>query len=999
VTFDTAYGDLPVPLRTGYTFEGWAASTNGVVFGVDSSTVVAVASNHTLAANWTASDYTVTFDPAGGAVNPVNKPVTFGSVYGELPVPSLAGHAFAAWLCMTNGVAFGVWSNSVVSVASDHTLVSQWSTNTYTVTFDAQGGAVDPASKVVAYRTVYGTLPVPVLAGHTFSGWWTAAGSDGLQVIPASAVTNLADLTLFARYIQSPVVSARSPQADPAPVNEGASVSFSVTAGDGTDPDTVKRGMSNIVWFVDGVKVLEKTTGAPNAITSAYTLKTTTNTVQGAAYRDVIVTSAAFDMQGCRTDISWTVRVMNMPAAQTLSFPPVGTKVLGDEDFFPRTSASSGLPVMLASSNEAVAAVVDGWIHITGAGTAVITASQSGNFDFKAATPVKQTLIVKARLTAEVSDGGGAVTSAGLYLPGTKVALSAKPNTGYMFLHWEDGSQIAARSLIMPNANMTVSAWFGTTTNVAPPAVSDPGPQGAMVGVPFTLALDIASASLPSVTLLGLPPGLKYNAATKTISGVPTAPVTNKVVTVTAKNVSRFSGARTFTMTVDPLPGWAQGTFSGVAGNDALGSGSASMSVTAVGAASGKLTLRGTNFSFSAKNYSSRGGDGSFILVTTAVVGRVSWPLTFSVNVPEITDTTGTVPLTLSKAEGVLSSNGWTTLYRNIWKDAGMVTVLTNRFTGYYTAVLPGGSEYGSGYLAFTVDKAGGVKATGKLADGTPVSLAGTLILDEAGRVFAVLYTVPAAYKGGGLFGLAEFVKVPGHAKMIVRLLDGEPFVWESLNQMATGDYYAGGFSREPGLTGGWYDTLGNLYAYYMNGTLSVGTEGAPVPEVLVGTNRYDSVWWDPDGIALTVVTNSLGVMTGLSVPRASVPVKAGTNMYDYASAANAVVLTITLTRSTGLFKGSFKAWFDYAATPTSKTISYEGVLTPEREDKEDGVAGRGFFLWADKAQYTNSYNRLTPYSFRWSYDLKILLPAEMVRVQGGSLPDIGNGAITVDSF
>ena len=39
-------------------------------------------------------------------------------------------------------------------------------------------------------------------------------------------------------------------------------------------------------------------------------------------------------------------------------------------------------------------------------------------------------------------------------------------------------------------------------------------------------------------------------------------------------------------------------------------------------------------------------------------------------------------------------------MYRNIWKDTGVPCA------GYYTAVLPGGDEYGSGYLAFTVDTA-----------------------------------------------------------------------------------------------------------------------------------------------------------------------------------------------------------------------------------------------------------------------------------------------------
>ena len=77
------------------------------------------------------------------------------------------------------------------------------------------------------------------------------------------------------------------------------------------------------------------------------------------------------------------------------------------------------------------------------------------------------------------------------------------------------------------------------------------------------------------------------------------------------------------------------------------------------------------------------------------------------------------------------------------------------------------------------------------------------------------------------------------------------------------------------------------------------------------------------------------------------------------------------------MFKGSFKAWFDYAATHTSKAIAFEGVLTPGSESMEDGVAGRGFFLWADKGLYESAAHETVTYPFSWSYDLKILLSAQ----------------------
>lgn len=83
--------------------------------------------------------------------------------------------------------------------------------------------------------------------------------------------------------------------------------------------------------------------------------------------------------------------------------------------------------------------------------------------------------------------------------------------------------------------------------------------------------------------------------------------------------------------------------------------------------------------------------------------------------------------------------------------------------------------------------------------------------------------------------------------------------------------------------------------------------------------------------------------------------------------------------RATGIFKGSFKAWFDYGTTHTSRSLAYEGVLTPERVDMNDGVEGRGYFLWADKSSYdsgkVDKYGEpiMTPYSFNVSYDFLLL--------------------------
>lgn len=64
---------------------------------------------------------------------------------------------------------------------------------------------------------------------------------------------------------------------------------------------------------------------------------------------------------------------------QTINFPQIATKTYNDADFDPAATSSSGLAITYVSSNPAVATIVNGKIHIVGAGTASITATQAGN--------------------------------------------------------------------------------------------------------------------------------------------------------------------------------------------------------------------------------------------------------------------------------------------------------------------------------------------------------------------------------------------------------------------------------------------------------------------------------------------------------------------------------------------------------------------------------------------------------------------------------------------
>jgi hypothetical protein len=90
---------------------------------------------------------------------------------------------------------------------------------------------------------------------------------------------------------------------------------------------------------------------------------------------------------------------------QTITFEELSDKTYGDDDFDPGATASSDLTVTYSSSDTLVANIVGGIIHITGAGTSTITASQSGDETYGAAIDIEQPLTVnKAGLTVTAED-------------------------------------------------------------------------------------------------------------------------------------------------------------------------------------------------------------------------------------------------------------------------------------------------------------------------------------------------------------------------------------------------------------------------------------------------------------------------------------------------------------------------------------------------------------------------------------------------------------------
>ncbi len=104
---------------------------------------------------------------------------------------------------------------------------------------------------------------------------------------------------------------------------------------------------------------------------------------------------------------------------QIIAYDSLPIHNLGDSNFIPACSASSGLQVTFTSMNPSVATIVNGQIHIVGIGTAIINAAQFGDNNYTAAPVYGRLLTVVKSLPIQLKNISATIKSNGVSLDWT----------------------------------------------------------------------------------------------------------------------------------------------------------------------------------------------------------------------------------------------------------------------------------------------------------------------------------------------------------------------------------------------------------------------------------------------------------------------------------------------------------------------------------------------------------------------------------------------------
>ena len=198
-------------------------------YGQDGANWQAANNNTAYIRGYATTSYEVIFNSDGGS-DVVTQIVKYGEKAEAPEAPTMKGYNFLGWFDK-DGNPF----NFDTEITHKTELTARWEKKTYTVTFDPNGGEVEPTSKTVTFDAAYGDLPTPTRAHHTFKGWYL--GTD--KVTEATIVKTAENHTLRAAWSRgyyaltiNYVDKKGNPVADSYEASVALGADFSVTSPD-----------------------------------------------------------------------------------------------------------------------------------------------------------------------------------------------------------------------------------------------------------------------------------------------------------------------------------------------------------------------------------------------------------------------------------------------------------------------------------------------------------------------------------------------------------------------------------------------------------------------------------------------------------------------------------------------------------------------------------------------------------------------------------------------
>ena len=190
-----AYGTLPQPRRTGYSFAGWYTQRNGGSL-VTADTVMTQNTPHSLYAAWTANSYTLLLDAQGGTGTDAVS-VTYHKPIGELPVPERQGYKFLGWYTEPKGGTL-VEATEIVDFTGERTVYACWIPNELLpcgegLSWELRGNRLVISGTGALMDYAEGASPFSLLSGYIRE----LVVDNGVSAIGSNAFADLSNVSVL----------------------------------------------------------------------------------------------------------------------------------------------------------------------------------------------------------------------------------------------------------------------------------------------------------------------------------------------------------------------------------------------------------------------------------------------------------------------------------------------------------------------------------------------------------------------------------------------------------------------------------------------------------------------------------------------------------------------------------------------------------------------------------------------------------------------------------
>lgn len=144
--------------------------------------------------------------------------------------PTRTGYAFLGWAASKTATSAQYQPGGSYTANAAVTLYAVWKVNTYTVSYDANGGSGAPTAQAKTHGTALTLSSTkPTRTGYTFLGWAASKTATSAQYQPGGSYTANAAVTLYAVWKENAPTYATTLTVSSATASQGKEVSLNVS--------------------------------------------------------------------------------------------------------------------------------------------------------------------------------------------------------------------------------------------------------------------------------------------------------------------------------------------------------------------------------------------------------------------------------------------------------------------------------------------------------------------------------------------------------------------------------------------------------------------------------------------------------------------------------------------------------------------------------------------------------------------------------------------------